>query len=303
MNEPKNRIHATKEKNSAFNPGLVSDTVQTSLIGKDDYEFIRQLVYDHSRINLGTDKMMLVTSRLAKRLRALKIATFSEYINILRGPTMEDELSHLVDVISTNHTHFFREMQHFDFLKSHVFPKIGRSLAVHEPFRVWSAASSSGEEPYTLAILLAENLVEIPGGAWEITASDISTRILDKAKQAVYAADRLSHVPIDWQRKHFQRGTGDWEGHFRIREELRKRVQFHHLNLLHPQYPFQKLFHVVFCRNVMIYFDRATQQTLVAKLAATLVPGGYLMVGHSESLSGINHGLKTVQPAIYQKPC
>ena len=300
-NKPVNQFNPQKAK-VASTSGTALEAPQAALISDEDYEFIRKLVYEHSRINLGNDKKVLVASRLAKRLRLLQMDKFSEYITLLRGPMAADELSNLVDVISTNHTHFFREMQHFNFLKSHVFPNYGRSLAVGEPLRVWSAASSSGEEPYTLAILLAEHLPNIPGGSWEITASDISTRILEKARQAIYPSDRLDQVPTEWQRKHFQRGTGEWEGYFRIREELRKRVAFYHLNLLQPKYPFPKPFHVIFCRNVMIYFDRPTQQTLVSKLADALVPGGYLMVGHSESLGGINHGLKTVQPAIYQKP-
>ena len=302
INKKVNRPPDQKEKSYSIRPRVLSETCEDKLISKEDYHFIRNLIYQHSRINLGADKQALVTSRLAKRLRLLRIDRFSEYIALLRGPLLDDELSHLVDAISTNHTHFFRETQHFDFLKAHVLPKCGRTLAVREPLRIWSAASSSGEEPYTLAILLSENLPTTPEGSWEITASDISSRILEKARQGIYPTDRLAQVPMEWQRKYFQRGTGDWEGYLRIRDELRNRVAFYRLNLLEPKYPFEKKFHVIFCRNVMIYFDRATQQDLVPKLAEALVPGGYLMVGHSESLGGIHHGLKTIQPAVYQKP-
>lgn len=266
-----------------------------------DYHFLCRLVYDRSRINLGTDKRSLVTSRLAKRLRKLGLNDYSEYCEMLRSPAGEEEFQFLIDLISTNHTHFFREMKHFDFLREKILPawKPGRG---NGQFRLWSAASSTGEEPYSIAIHLAEHLAPAEAGAWRIDATDISTRVLEAAQRGIYEAGKVSGVSPELLRRHFQKGAGDWEGHFRVKDVLRNRVEFHHLNLLEPPYPFNHQFQVIFCRNVMIYFDRPTQESLVAHLVERLVPGGHLLVGHAESLSSIKHSLKLIQPAIYLKP-
>ncbi len=182
-----------------------------------------------------------------------------------------EELTNLVDVISTNHTHFFREEKHFDWLRSVLLPQWRLRHDKSETFRAWSAASSSGEEPYTLAIVLAEFFGL--DGRWTIDATDISTRILARAEQAIYDADKITPVPPELLRRYFQRGVGQWDGHFRVREQLRRRVCFQHLNLLQPEYPFAQRFQLIFCRNVMIYFDRPTQETLVGKLTGAIGTG------------------------------
>lgn len=265
-----------------------------------DYEFLRRLVYEHSRIHLGPDKQALVSGRVAKRLRALNLASYRDYCQLLKTAAGAEELGHLMDVISTNHTHFFREQKHFDWLQSHLLPEWHARQRNGETFRAWSAASSSGEEPFTLAIVLAEAFGL--DGRWTIDATDISTRVLAKAEQAVYDVEKIAPIPQELLRRYFQRGVGKWEGWFRIQETLRRHVRFHHLNLFQPHYPFASRFHLIFCRNVMIYFDRPTQETLVGKLADQLEPGGHLVVGHSESLSGIHHSLRQQHPTIYQKP-
>lgn len=264
-----------------------------------DYEFLCRLVYEHSRINLGADKRALVSARVAKRLRVLKLGSYREYCQRLKTAAGQEELGHLVDVMSTNHTNFFREEKHFQWLQETLLPAWRARHGHDGNFRVWSAASSSGEEPYTLAIVLAEFFGGTSG--WSIDATDISTPVLAKAKQAVYDEDRVAPVRADWLRKYFQRGSGKWEGHYRVKDQLRERVTFHHLNLFQPAYPFRHRFQVIFCRNVMIYFDRPTQETLVAKLTDQLEPGGHLVVGHSESLSTIRHSLRQQQPTIYLK--
>ena len=266
-----------------------------------DYDFLCRLVYERSRICLGADKRVLVTSRLAKRLRQLGLDNYRDYCDRLRAADGAEELQGLIDRIATNHTHFFREPKHFDFLRETILPA-WRAKKNGGPFRVWSAASSTGEEPYTIAIELAEHLAPAATGAWRIDASDISTRVLEVARAGVYDADRLADVSAEQVRRHFQKGVGGWENNFRVKSELRERVQFHHLNLLEPPYPFPQLFQVIFCRNVMIYFDRPTQEALVAHLAERLVPGGHLLVGHSESLGALEHPLKQIQPAVYLKP-
>ena len=271
-------------------------------LADEDFNFLRRLIYERSRISLSPDKKVLVATRLAKRLRQLQLGGYGEYCERLRSPDGEEELRFLIDRISTNHTHFFREMKHFDFLREKVFPAWqAKSGAVDAPFRVWSAASSTGEEPYSLAIHLAEHFAPAETNAWQIEASDISTRVLEIAERGVYETDKLAGLSQEMLRRHFQKGVREQEGQFRVKDVLRRHVRFHHLNLLQPPYPFTQLFHVILCRNVMIYFDRPTQEALVSHLAERLRPGGYLLVGHSESLSAIKHSLQLIQPAIYLK--
>jgi chemotaxis protein methyltransferase CheR len=275
----------------------------TAQLSDRDFHFLRQLIYEQSRIHLTHDKKVLVASRLAKRLRHLQLPNYHAYCQLLRSSAGEEELHCLIDRISTHHTYFFREMKHFDFLRDVVLPRWRDAAGDRsEQFHVWSAACSSGDEPYSMAIHLAEHLAPADSNAWRIEASDVSIRVLDIASQGIYDADRLAGVRPEWLCRYFQKGVSDWEGHFRVKKELRRQVRFHHLNLLDASYPFVTPFQVVFCRNVMIYFDRPTQETLVNYLAERLSPGGYLMVGHSESLSGIKHPLRLVQPAIYMKP-
>jgi chemotaxis protein methyltransferase CheR len=262
-----------------------------------EFEFIRGIVYERSRINLGPDKRELVSARVGKRLRATNAATLGDYCTLLQAPGADEELGHLIDAISTNHTFFFREIAHFNFLRDRALPEL--TARVPGPFRVWSAACSSGEEPYSIAITLHERLGTAP---WQIEATDISNRILEKAAAAIYREVVVSKLEPAILRASFQRGVGPQEGNYRVKTPLRERVTFRQLNLLEGEPPFREPFHVIFCRNVMIYFDRATQEELVARLSRRLVPGGYLFVGHSESLTHIKHGLRTIQPAVYQKP-
>jgi chemotaxis protein methyltransferase CheR len=268
-----------------------------------EFEFIRTLVYEHSRINLGPDKRELVSARLGKRLRATRLSTLSDYCELLQGPQCEDELSHLIDAISTNHTFFFREGSHFEFVRNQIVPEMLQRQRTERwsRFYAWSAACSSGEEPYSLAITLTESL-QGTGWPWQIESTDISHRILEKAQAAIYRDEIIAKLPPACAKTYFQRGVGPQEGNYRVKASLRQNVRFHQLNLLEGAPPFQDLFHVIFCRNVMIYFDRPTQEELVNKLARRLVPGGYLLVGHSESLTGIKHPLQLVRPAVYRRP-
>lgn len=272
-----------------------------STISATDYEFIRRLVYDHSRINLGHDKVELVCSRLRKRLRTLNMAGFGQYFDFLRSPAGEEEVTDLLDVISTNVTDFFREPVHFQFMRETALPEWGqaRHRKKGDVFQVWSAACSSGEEPYTLAMTLAEYAREHPGFNWRVTASDLSTRMLDRAREGVYRLERIKLPSPEMLRRYFQRGTGQYEGHARVKPELRHHLEFRHQNLMEP-YPFDFKFDLIFCRNVMIYFDRKTQEALVPRLRNQLDPNGYLFVGHSESLIGIDKALKLIRPSVYR---
>jgi chemotaxis protein methyltransferase CheR len=266
-----------------------------------DFEFIRGLVYERSRINLSPDKRELVVARIGKRLRATRVASVEAYCRLLQSPAADEELSHLIDAISTNHTYFFREPAHFDFLRSRAVPEmLAPTRSDHRGrFNVWSAACSSGEEPYSIAMTLAECLPDRP---WHVEATDISRRILTHAAAGIYSESTVAKVSPEVCRAHFQRGFGPRAGFFRIKPALRERVSFHHLNLLEGEPPFDEPFQVIFCRNVMIYFDRPTQEELIARLFRRLVPGGYLFVGHAESLTHLRHELRPVAPAAYQKP-
>lgn len=269
-----------------------------------EYDFIRKLVYDRSRINLGPDKRELVRGRLQKRLKSLGLKGFDAYCQLL-DKQGETEVTALVDLISTNVTHFFREWGHFEFLRDKVLPEWERRLELKpkEPMRIWSAACSSGEEPYSVAILLAEFVrtrPQLKNPNWEICASDISSRMLATAREAVYKAEQVKLPEPSWLRAYFQKGHGEWDGCFRVKPEIRSRVRFGRFNLVEQPYPWTGKFDVIFCRNVMIYFDAPTQQQLVQNLGRYLKRGGFLMVGHSENLFGIEHNLKCVQSHTYQ---
>lgn len=271
-------------------------------ISTEAYRFIADKVYQHSRIRLGDDKQALVSGRLAKRLRQLNLDSFESYCEVLASAKGQEEIGPLVDLISTNHTHFFREIEHLNFLRDHMLPHwVPQLSAKRETFRFWSAASSSGEEPYTVAIVLAEYARLHGAYNWQIEGSDISSRILARAATAIYEGQRLQLPTPDLLARYFQKGTGEYAGQYRVKDILTKQVKFHRLNLLQAQYPVAPNQHVIFCRNVMIYFDGPTQQELVMKLINQLAPGGFFVVGHSESLLGIKHPLKTLKPGIYQK--
>ncbi len=272
------------------------------LMRESEFEFIRKLVYQRSRICLDAGKREMVSARLGKRLRATKLASVGEYCALLQSGDASEELAHLIDAISTNHTFFFRENAHFDFVRAQLVPEMKKRRATERwpRFLAWSAACSSGEEPYSLAISLHEALGH--DWEWHIQCTDISHRILARAQAGVYPADVVQKMPAALVRNYFQEGIGPQEGNYRVRAELRSRLAFHQLNLLEGDSPLNERFHVIFCRNVMIYFDRPTQEELVNRLARRLVPGGYLLVGHSESLTAINHPLQSVQPAVYRRP-
>jgi chemotaxis protein methyltransferase CheR len=268
-----------------------------------EFEFIRSLIYERSRISLDHNKRELVAARVARRLRANHMMSVSDYCRLLQAPDQEDERARLIDDISTNHTFFFRERAHFEFVAQRILPEL---LARSRPrpgaaVRAWSAACSSGEEPYSLGMTLAEQLAGTPWG-WQIEATDISHRMLEMATDAVYPQKAVLASSPSWARRYFLRGTGPQTGNYRVKPAIRDGVTFRQLNLLDHRPPAAKPFHLIFCRNVMIYFDAQTQQELVRQLAERLAPGGYLIVGHAESLNGLKQSLELVQPSIYRRP-
>jgi len=278
------------------------DASVTATLSAGAYQTLANLVFQHSRIQLGADKHTMLANRLRKRLRALGLACYDEYCAVLRSDRGPEEVEHLVDLISTNHTKFFREPEHFTFLTNRILPELApRLAAAGTPLRVWSAAASSGEEPYTLAIVLAEFFRQQPSGDWQVEASDISHRMLEHARAAIYPLDRVPPSFPELLKRYFQKGVGDRAGTCRVKAELRKRVRFQRINLFQAEYPVPRDQHVIFCRNVMIYFDPASRATLVQKLARQLAPGGLLVIGHSESLLGIRHDLEPVRQSVFRK--
>ena len=259
------------------------------------FQKISQIVYQSCGINLKPGKEALVRSRLMKRLRAQRINSVPDYLDYIQSEKGSHELALFIDVMTTNKTSFFREAEHFNYLRDNVLPELkGHRL------RFWSAACSSGEEPYTLAIWLREHMPDIDRRDALILATDISKRMLEKAQQAVYPSNILNSLPSPKFKKYFTKLNGQQSGHCRITNEVRKLVRLAWLNLL-ESWPMKGPFNVIFCRNVMIYFDRPTQQKLINRFWDLLEPGGFLFVGHSEGLSAINHKFRYMRPATYQK--
>ena len=270
-------------------------------ITSEEFQNIAQLVYQRFGINLTDRKVTLVKGRLNKLIRTKGFASFKEYYNYVVNDSSGTELLQLVDKISTNHTYFYREEEHFATLKNSILPEIVSQLPGEDPneLRIWSAGCSSGEEPYTLAIELKEYF----GGIQAITgkvilATDISLTVLESAGVGEYTMERLKNVPRQLLGRYFDRTP---DSTYRVRDSIRSLLLFKRLNLMRETFPFKKKFHMIFCRNVMIYFDKATKERLVENFANYLVPGGYLFIGHSESLGRDSKIFKYIQPALYKK--
>jgi chemotaxis protein methyltransferase CheR len=256
-------------------------------------------VRDRSGICLHDGKRALIVARLQKRMRAGGFNSFGEYLELVESDTSGEELTLLLDAIATNHTSFFREPQHFEFLVRRVLPEL-----IARPGRPsilgWCAACSTGEEPYTILMSLLEAMPDADRSRLQLLASDLSTKALNKAQAATYPLERLAGVSPELLRRYFEKGLGAQSGLARLNAEVRKFVQYRRLNLIH----FDDLgtrFDFIFCRNVMIYFDRDVQQRVVQALEAHLAPRGFLFIAHAESLNGVRHGLTWVAPAIYQR--
>ena len=261
------------------------------------FDWFRQSVYTLAGIRLQPGKEGLVKSRLSKRLRALGISSFEQYIEHLEDKRGRLELKLMVDHLTTNKTSFFRESQHFDHMRTSLLPQL---LAAKVPLKFWSAGCSSGEEPYTLAMVLHDALPDSCRDSGCILATDISARMLERARAGVYTSSVVQDVPKDLLRRHFQAVQADGKPAYRVGDSLRRMVRFAHLNLM-DDWPMRGPFGAIFCRNVMIYFDRPTQERLVERFRQLLVPGGFLLIGHSESMTGLSHGYRYVRPAVYAR--
>ncbi len=258
---------------------------------------ISRKLYDLCGIKLHSGKEELVKARLNRRLQALGIRSFAEYTKYVEQDDSGKELAVMVDLLTTNKTNFFREQQHFDFMRKFVVPTLKNT---QRSFRIWSAGCSSGEEPFSIAFLLREEASDNDLRDVRILATDISARMLAKARAAVFEQAVLSDVPARMLEKYFDRVCTDTPQSYRVKGRARALVRFARLNLM-DHWPMRGLFDVIFCRNVMIYFDKATQENLVNRFWQYLKSGGYLFVGHAESMASLSHPFQYVQPAIYRK--
>jgi chemotaxis protein methyltransferase CheR len=271
-------------------------------ISSRDYSRLRELVYNQAGINLGSERKTMLEGRIRRRLKDLAIHTYGEYCDYLfSGEGLRDELVHLIDVVTTNKTDFFREPRHFEFLTITVAPEFVAANAARRPLLVWSAACSTGEEPYTLAMVLSEYAATHPGFAFKIIATDISTTVLKKAGLGIYSTAAVKPVPQSLKVKYFMRGRERSLERVRVVPELRRLIEFRHLNFMDSDYGIPEKFDAIFCRNVIIYFDRPTQQSILKKITRHLLPGGYLFVGHAETLHELDLPVTPIAPALYRR--
>jgi chemotaxis protein methyltransferase CheR len=266
-----------------------------------DFKKFSNLVYDLCGINLHDGKKELVKARLGKRIRIGQFESFREYYQYVVQDQSGQELAHLLDSISTNFTSFFREQKHFDYLQKDFLPNwIARKKMGERTLRFWSAGCSSGEEPYSLLIVLLEAIENVQSWDLKILASDISNKVLQSAAAGIYPKERIHSLPPALVRKYFLKGERRWQNYVKVKDSFRSYISFQRINLMDPIH-FPEPFDCIFCRNVMIYFDKKTQAGLVNRFYDHLTKGGLFFIGHSESLAGISHRFQYVRPAIYQK--
>ncbi len=286
-------------------PGMIHDDATGNdglLLGDSDFEFLREFVLEHCGISLGEHKRQLVQGRLLRRLRALGLKEFSSYCELLRTDPLS-EFGELASAISTNVTSFFREVHHYDLLVNDLLPRwLAQKRREGDRLRIWSAGCSTGEEPYALAMVLAEAIEQhgASGVDAKILATDLSPRALETARRGVYPLDRLGGISDEHRRRWMLRGLGEYEGLARVHSRLRELVTIQPLNLLHD-WPMKGRFDAIFCRNVVIYFNQPTKQRLFRRFAQLLPVGGYLFLGHSETLHGVNDEFESVGRTVYRK--
>lgn len=268
-----------------------------------DFQGLRGLVHEWAGISLSEAKRALLAGRLAKRLRMLGLATYGEYLRLLNSEAGAPERTEFINAIATNETHFFRERPHFDLLESTFFPQL-RANAVagrSKRLRIWSAACSTGEEPYSLAICALANLPASEGWSIEILATDISTKVLAQARAGIWQTTKTASIGEGLRKRFMLRGVGEQDGYVAAGNDLRDIITFRHFNLNTLPYSVGEPFDLIFCRNVLIYFDANLKNRVVAELLQHLTPAGLFFVGHAESLAGMGLPMRTIIPTVYSK--
>lgn len=273
-------------------------------ISAEGFARFSRLITDQCGIRMPPQKKSMLEVRLRKRLRHLGLDSFDAYGSYVFSPEgMREELVHLIDAVTTNKTDFFREPAHFTYLLEQALPRLAEvyGAGLHRPLRIWSAGCASGEEPYTLAMVVAEFAAQNPGFDFRILATDISTRVLEKARLGIYRADKVEPVPAELKRRYLLRSRDREKDQVRLVPELRGKIDFRRLNFMDESYGVREPIDVLFCRNVLIYFDRPTQQAILQRLCRHLPPGRYLFTGHSETLSGLELPLTPLAPSVYRR--
>jgi chemotaxis protein methyltransferase CheR len=278
-------------------------TYRGAALTDEQFKRLSRFIESELGIRMPPAKKIMLESRLQKRIRALRLGSFEDYLEfVFSEDQKEAELIHMIDAVTTNKTDFFRESDHFDVLLQQLLPRhYAEGWGTRTPVKAWSAACSTGEEPYTMAMVLSEFARENRDFSFQVLATDISTNALDRGRRAVYPEERISPVPQEYRKRYLLRSKDRSANLVRVKPELRKSVTFHRLNLMHDEYGIRDRFELIFCRNVIIYFERPTQYRLLRHLYDYLVPGGYLFLGHSETLTGMDLPLQTVAPTIYRK--
>ncbi len=274
---------------------------QIAPLNDADFTKLSNFIYVNYGIKLPISKKIMLQSRLASRLKINGIKSYADYTKyVLSGEASEIEIVNMIDLVSTNKTDFYRESAHFDFMKEVVLPDFLVADS-RQPLKIWSSASSSGEEAYTIAMVISEFIENNRKIDFEILGTDISARILEKAKLGIYPLDRVDVIPLSQKKKYLLRSKDQENPMVRIVPSLRAKARFQRLNLMDTSYNVPKDFDIIFCRNVLIYFDRETQEKVINKLCMHLKPGGYFFLGHSESISGIDVPLKPLKPTMFVK--
>lgn len=266
--------------------------ISISAITVSEFECFRKLIYDHAGIALAPEKKVMVASRLAKRLTHYCLSTYDQYFQLTNSPEYPNEFQMMVNLLTTNETFFFREPKHFDFFRDDIL----KHWRGGDTFRVWSAASSTGEEAYSLAMVMAETLGM---RKWEVFGSDLSTRVLNAASNGVYSMDRLEQMDKKLLKKYCLQGVRSQQGFFRVDEKLRNRASFDQVNLMEPIPASIGKFDVIFLRNVLIYFDNETKKEVVERLASALKPGGHFFISHSETINRLTDHFVSVRPSVF----
>lgn len=296
-NRPSNGVEGNGRPLSAISP---FQEISREISGREFQQF-QQLIYREAGIWLSQGKVALLTGRLARRLRHHGLKTFTDYYALVSESA--EERVQMLDAISTNETHFFREAQHFELLESKIFPQWVREVDEgrrDRKIRVWSAGCSTGQEPYSLAMTLLAHFPAAAGWEIEIIATDLSTRALGVAKKGIWPAKGASEIPLEYLKAFMLKGVGEQTGQIKAAPELRSLVKFYRVNLNGPSYPFVGTFDLIFCRNVLIYFDERSRDSIVRRIVSFLSPSGHFFVGHAESLHSMGDILSTYVPTVYR---
>jgi chemotaxis protein methyltransferase CheR len=289
-------------KKRSLSSGVSSGQTDGLSVSPALFERFQRLIHQETGIWLADHKMALLCGRLSRRLRAFNMSSLQEYYDLVTQTDQQDERVSMVDAITTNETRFFRDSRHFEFLKQRVIPRWQNEAEQglrHKAIRIWTAGCSSGEEPYSLAMLFAQHLTCEPGWNVTILATDISTRMLAQARSGIYNIAKSHEIPEAELKAFMLKGIDDQAGQMKVMPEIQSMVDFEKLNLIHDPYPAEQSFDAIFCRNVLIYFDPPTKQKVVERLTSCLAPGGLFFVGQAENLSAMNSQLRSLIPAVY----